>query len=102
MTLVDDVKNYFEFRNYKVPDTHQAMLFLMSEVGELADELVQSMSDDWVRNNPENKGKGIQGEAGDVLMMLCALCSAAGFDPEEAMRAKWKTKGYTGVYLKGD
>ena len=92
--LIVDVMRYFEFRGYKVPDATQAMLFLMSEVGELADEVVQKTSEEWVRNHPENKGKGIAPEAGDVIMMTCALCSAVGVDPLEAMFEKMTAKGF--------
>jgi NTP pyrophosphatase (non-canonical NTP hydrolase) len=92
--LTEAVMRYFEFRGYKVPDATQAMLFLTSETGELADEVVQKTSEEWVRNHPENKGKGIAPEAGDVIMMTCAVCSAVGVDPIEAMFEKMTAKGF--------
>jgi NTP pyrophosphatase (non-canonical NTP hydrolase) len=70
------------------------MLFLTSEVGELADEVVQKISEKRVRNNPENKGKGIAPEVGDVIMMTCVVCSAVGVDPIEAMFEKMAAKGF--------
>lgn len=89
------VQRYFEFRGLKMPNADQAFKFLTSELGELADELVQSEGG-WVRNHPENKGKGVQGEAADVLMMLLVFCmqSEKWFDPIEAMFAKWSSKGF--------
>jgi hypothetical protein len=90
-----DVRRYYEYRGYQMPDIRQAFLFLTSEVGELADELVQAEGG-WVRNHPESKGKGIQGEAADVLMMLLVLSMQPDtwFDPIEAMFAKWASKGF--------
>lgn len=92
--LTEDVMRYFKYRGYKVPDATQAMLFLTSEVGELADEVVQKTSEEWVRNNPENKGRGIAPEAGDVIMMTCAVCRAVGVDPVEAMFETMAAKGF--------
>ncbi len=40
--LVGVVMEYFAFRGYKAPDPTQAFLFLTSEVGELADRMVQA------------------------------------------------------------
>ena len=60
--------------------------------GELADALVSSAGK-WVRNNPDRE-KDIEGEAGDVLMMLCVTLMERGIDPYEAMLAKFKRKGF--------
>ena len=63
----DIVQTYYEKRGLKTPDPLQALLFLVSEIGELADSIVQNS--DWVRNNP-SKQRVVDDEIGDVLMML--------------------------------
>lgn len=89
------VQRYFEFRKYRIPNRDQAFKFLTSELGELADELVQAEGG-WVRNNPEDKGKGVSQEAGDVLMMLLAfsMVEDTWFDLIDAMFAKMASKGF--------
>jgi NTP pyrophosphatase (non-canonical NTP hydrolase) len=94
--LTVPVKEYFEYRGLKFPNAQEAFLFLTSELGELADELV-SVVGGWVRNNPEGKGKGLLGEIGDVLMMLTMVCFALGLDPVACMFEKWAAKGFTGA-----
>ncbi len=80
--LMGLVNRYFKFRGYKMPDEHQAMLFLVSEVGELADALVHQ-DGGWTRNN--EKERALRSEVGDVLMMLSAFCLSLGIDPIQAM-----------------
>ena len=100
------VQNYFKFRGYVEPSADDAMYFLMSETGELADAIVHSR-ESWVRNNPHNKHGDVAGEIGDVdraaegrgelrdvLMMLTKVAERYGVDPLEAMLAKFKKKGY--------
>jgi NTP pyrophosphatase (non-canonical NTP hydrolase) len=94
--LTVPAKEYFEYRGLKFPNAQEAFLFLTSELGELADELV-SIAGGWVRNNPGSKGKGLMGEIGDVLMMLTMFCFAAGLDPIACMFEKWSTKGFKGA-----
>jgi len=84
------VSHYFDFRGLKYPSQQEAFLFLTSEIGELADEIVQEAGG-WVRNNPQNKGKGAENEMGDVVMMLCMTAMK---DPIELMFRRWKEKGY--------
>jgi NTP pyrophosphatase (non-canonical NTP hydrolase) len=104
--LTIPVSHYFDFRGLKFPSTDQSMHFLTSEIGELADEIVQSQSEDWVRNNPQNKGKGIAPEIGDVLMMSTVLGISLEENPicpVEAMFAKLKAKGFDQkAYRPGD
>jgi NTP pyrophosphatase (non-canonical NTP hydrolase) len=89
------VNEYFQFRGYADPDATQALLFLTSEIGELADRFVHTQSK-WVRNNPENKSDDVAGEIGDVLMMLTKFAERAGVDPIRAMLEKFKKKGFKG------
>jgi hypothetical protein len=88
------IKRYFEFRDYKFPNREQAFLFLTSEVGELADRLVQSQTNEWVRNHPEDKSCRIEPEQADILMMLTAMCAVDHKCPIELMVNKFKEKGY--------
>jgi NTP pyrophosphatase (non-canonical NTP hydrolase) len=90
--LSDIVDAYYEYRGLTTPDANQAYLFLVSEVGELADALVANQAD-WVRNNPDRE-RNIEPEIGDVLMMLTVCASQLGIDPVEAMVNKMKSKGF--------
>lgn len=91
-SLSDIVKAYYEFRGLTQPDANQAYLFLVSEVGELADALVANQAD-WVRNNPDRERK-IEPEIGDVLMMLTVFAMEMGTDPLQAMLDKMASKGF--------
>jgi len=93
--LGDLVDEYFAFRTYKTPSAQEAFLFLTSELGELADELAHGQGG-WVRNNPADKGKGLEGEIGDVLMMLIKLASTVNMDPLICMDNKMRSKGFSG------
>lgn len=64
--LIDLIAPYFTHRKLVTPNAENACLFLVSEVGELADALVSNRQE-WVRNNPE-KHKDLAGEIGDVLI----------------------------------
>ncbi|MBI9049002.1 MAG: hypothetical protein JEZ00_06275 [Anaerolineaceae bacterium] len=90
--LSDIVNAYYEFRGLTTPDANQAYLFLVSEVGELADALVANQAE-WVRNNPDRERK-IEPEIGDVLMMLTVFAMQMGVDPVDAMLEKMKSKGF--------
>ena len=90
--LPEVVRAYFEHRGLTAPDTGQALLFLVSEVGELADAFVEEQAQ-WVRNNPE-RNRNISDEIGDVLMMLTVFADAQGIDPVDAMLAKFERKGF--------
>ena len=86
------VKAYYEYRGLTNPDANQAYLFLVSEIGELADALVANQAK-WVRNNPERE-RDIEAEIGDVLMMLTVFSMEMGIDPVEAMLKKMERKGF--------
>ncbi len=90
--LVELVKQYYEFRGLTQPDANQAYLFLVSEVGELADALVAGQGE-WIRNNPDRE-RHIPSEIGDVLMMLTVFAAAQGIDPLDALLEKMRSKGF--------
>jgi len=91
-TLPEIVEKYFQFRNLTQPDANQAYLFLVSEIGELADAFVADQAA-WVRNNPE-KERNVSDEIGDVLMMLTVFAMSQGIDPKQAMLDKMRSKGF--------
>ena len=91
-TLTQAVQTYYERRGIRVPDAHSALMFLVSEIGELSDAIV-SQQEGWIRNDPD-KIRDIPDEIGDVLMMLTALAICYDIDPYDAMLAKFKKKGY--------
>jgi NTP pyrophosphatase (non-canonical NTP hydrolase) len=90
--LLDLVKQYYEFRGLTAPDTNQAFLFLVSEMGELSDALVADQAE-WVRNNP-NRERDVEAEIGDVLMMLTVFAASQGINPIDAMLKKMESKGF--------
>jgi len=90
-TLAEKVQAYYQFRGLVVPDATQALLFLVSEIGELSDAHVNYQSA-WVRNN--DRERLIPDEIGDVQMMLIAYCIAQGLDPVGCMLDKMRKKGF--------
>lgn len=91
MTLQELVQGYYEYRGLAWPDATQALMFLVSEVGELADAQVHEVGG-WVRNHERERNPA--DEAADVLMMLMVYCINRGIDPLEALKAKMARKGY--------
>jgi len=117
------VDEYFKFRKYKEPTAQEAFLFLVSEVGELAEAIKENSSFDhstrfmrqviddqislgkwadgilaeqggWVRNNDRIKTPDLSAEFGDVLMMLVKTAAKLNIDPVEAMFDKMEKKGW--------
>ena len=91
MTLQELVQGYYEYRGLSWPDANSALLFLVSEVGELADAQVHEVGG-WVRNNERERVPA--DEAADVLMMLMVYCINRGIDPVQALKDKMARKGY--------
>ncbi|MCD4752976.1 MAG: hypothetical protein K8R40_07890, partial [Anaerolineaceae bacterium] len=60
--VIHVVKDYYEFRGLTVPDDSQALLFLVSEVGELADAHVEQQAQ-WIRNHA-GKERSVDDEVG--------------------------------------
>ena len=88
--IMDRVRSYYESRKLQMPNDQCALLFLVSEVGEFADAVVDSKSDGWVRNN--NKPRSIPDEIGDVLMMLYVFAMQHDLNPYECMMDKMNRK----------
>jgi hypothetical protein len=124
MTIRQQVNSYYKFRYADADDPTdlQALLFLLSEVGELveawgldkveykstehvilqhfiewgkhADEAA-SRSGKWVRNNDRTKVPNLADEVADCEQMLDKFAEKCGLPSvEECMLAKWMKKGY--------
>lgn len=122
--LTDIVNRYFLHRKYIEPTAEQALLFFLSEVGELAlayrlttecadprlqhllvqfeclgleaDDLVSAQAE-WVRNHDRVKQPDLEDEIGDVLSMLTKFSGqAVGTGPDDCMLAKFRKKGWPG------
>lgn len=116
------VEKYYQFRGYKRPDALQALLFLVSEVGELAEaylyqqhvadvateDFLREVAEDgrvadalvsgqqqWVRNGDRRKAPVLADEVADVLMMLVVFAGCMGIDTAHALLAKMRKKGFT-------
>ena len=90
------VNEYYEIRGLAKPNTNEAMLFLTSEIGELADMIVGSQKK-WVRNNKAKENitnylSYIADEIGDVLMMLTVVADTYALNPVDCMLEKMTRK----------
>jgi NTP pyrophosphatase (non-canonical NTP hydrolase) len=85
------VDEYFRLRGYANPDANQALLFLVSKIGELADAFVHGQQS-WVRNN--GKERNIAEEIADVFMMLAIFAKEMEIDLLDVLGDKLASKGY--------
>src|SRR5688572_12188954 len=93
--LTDLTQDYYDFRNLKFPNFHQAMSWVHTELGEVY-ELILARDGGWVRNNPETKEafskERLAEELGDAIFMLIVAGMAEGVDPLKAMEHKIREK----------
>jgi NTP pyrophosphatase (non-canonical NTP hydrolase) len=118
---IKTIKAYYQARELRWPDTKDALLFFLSEVGELAEaylaknegalsqeeiDLLDNFSksglraddivsrvDGWVRNNDRVRKEDIHKEVADCEMMLAVfMYSLSGSTPDSALLAKMKAK----------
>ena len=87
--IKDTVQDYYVQRELPFPNSIQALLFLVSEVGEIADAEVDKMGD-WVRNNERTRDEAE--EVADVFFMLYVYAIAKGIDPMHEMLKKMRRK----------
>lgn len=92
MKLSELIYSYYDHRKMPMPGASNALLFLVSEIGELADAVVHREGT-WVRNNPL-KDRSIEDEIGDCMQMLTVTAMQLGLDPLECMKAKWGKRGW--------
>lgn len=85
------IRRYFEDRGLVYANkAMDAYLFLVSELGEVADAIVSGNAD-WVRNDPD-KYRGLADELADVYMMLYITADLSGVDLDEALFDKMQKK----------
>lgn len=118
---IEIIKDYYDQRGLGWPDQKSALLFYLSEVGELAEawlaiqpvdlteeeqELFQSYADlglkadeivsrkpGWIRNNDRLRKENINHEAADCNMMLSVFMDTYnGQSPDDALLEKMELK----------
>lgn len=94
------IREYWLQRKLVYPDVTQAVLWAVTEVGEVAELLLvkdrQESGANWVRNNPDDEPEyssmQLAYELGDVIMMCLVAGIAAGVNPLTAMFLKMRRK----------
>ena len=118
---IETIQSYYNARNLRWPDAKDALLFYLSEVGELAEaylahhagdlteeetQLFENFTHDgltadeivsrvpgWIRNNDRVRKENISKEVADCEMMLAVfMYSLTQSSPDEALLAKMKEK----------
>jgi NTP pyrophosphatase (non-canonical NTP hydrolase) len=93
--LMEEIINYAEKREYKMPDVWEAMGWVTTELGEVYEQLLAKKSG-WVRNNPDSKApyspESLAEELGDVIFMVMMAGYAEGVNPLQAMKNKMTRK----------
>jgi NTP pyrophosphatase (non-canonical NTP hydrolase) len=97
--LTDEVEFYYNQRKLIPPNMHDCFLFLASEVGEVADEIMQ-WKGGFTRNNPLKEQRksddehieAIGEELGDVIMMAVMTGRSIGIDPILCLKNKMERK----------
>lgn len=118
---IETIKAYYQERGLEWPDSKNALLFYLSEVGELAEaclnsaptfftpeeqDLLRAFTDlglqadaivsrvpGWLRNNDRQGKANVAFEAGDCQMMLAVfLQNFCDTSPDEALLAKMEEK----------
>ena len=95
MSLIEQIKFYYEARGLSFPNFDNAMKFVQTELAEVY-ELDLARIGGWVRNNPQNKREfskaKLAEELGDAIFMLVVAGIAEGVDPIEALVHKMHKK----------
>jgi NTP pyrophosphatase (non-canonical NTP hydrolase) len=87
MLIQDIVENLLQCPGFKLPTREQALVFLVSEVGELADAITRTWPDGFIRMDP-NKYASIGEEVADVIIMACILAKASDRQVELCVQEK--------------
>ena len=116
--MIDEIKSYYHKRGLKEPTALEALMWMISEVGELVEAYIVETGDakyrhtlknfiaicrdiekrvaerpGWVRNNQPKNTYDLTGECADVLMMLSVFADKAGLpEPEVCLREKMERK----------
>lgn len=124
--LVRLINDYAEYRKLETPDSREALLFLISEIGELAEadllaqpgdlrgaELLTGMQSlglladtqvslmkKWTRNGNRVKAPNVPAEIADCLMMLTRYAEKSGQpDPLTCLINKMRGYGFNGAVV---
>ena len=96
--LVSMIERYYETRGYRWPSAQEAILWTITELGEVC-ELLLARTVEWVRNNPDDKEKyspeRVEEELADAVMMLLVAGIVSDGAPLIALRRKmqkWLSK----------
>jgi len=90
-----DIIARFERKGRTWPNPRESTLWLLTEVGELAEEILMTQQK-WVRNNPKKNDPGMFGrdtladELADVMEMTMITGHLVGIDPLEVLRDRVK------------
>ena len=88
----DLIHKEYKARGLKWPTETEAVLWAMTELGEVCEALL-GKSPGWVRNNPaDHDDYDFAEELGDVIRMCLVAGYAVGIDPLLAMVEKSKRK----------
>jgi NTP pyrophosphatase (non-canonical NTP hydrolase) len=95
MQLLHLVDEYYVKRGLKWPTSQQAVLWAITELGEVC-ELLLSREGGWVRNNPDDKegfsSARVAEELGDVIMMCVVAGMVLGENPLGHLESKMRRK----------
>lgn len=95
MSLIEQIKEYYEKRELRHPNIWQALAWLQTELAEVY-ELIMDREGGWVRNNPDSKPKfskeDLAEELGDIIFMCIVAGIEEGVDPIGAMENKMRRK----------
>ena len=86
------IKDFLTWKGGIVPNFDDSFLFLVSEVGELADAVVANR-EQWARNDLR-KIRSIRKEIADVFMMLLLTADAGGINLQDELREMMRSKGF--------
>ncbi len=92
--LATDIYSYYEARDLKWPTSEEAILWVITELGEAIEPLM-ARKGNWVRNNKEGQeftAEWFGTELGDVVMMVMVAGMQAGVDPIRHLRQKMARK----------
>jgi len=93
--IYDFIGVYFDSRQLKVPTLSESLLWLTTEVGEVADAAL-SMEDKWARNNPDShpftSSEDVADELGDIIFMAIVAGRTINKNPLHNMLNKMNRK----------
>jgi len=94
--ITESVLEYYAKRQLVVPNFDEAIHWHTTEVAEALELHLQTVGQDWVRNNPDSKElfsfEKLGEELGDAIMMLIMAGVSYGVCPLESLLQKMERK----------